>query len=206
MDRKLTDNSIRMRGICTKEQLRDYLAYEEKVYFSTKKEKLEYMLEREPQYYIWRYTRLLRKVEYHHNNSGMIHKILYAFWRRRKNCLGNRLGIEIWDNTFDKGLMIFHAGNIVINGMSQIGKNCKLHGSNCIGNNGITLDAPILGDNIDVGVGAKIIGGVRLADNIKIGAGAVVVNSFEEEGCTLVGIPARKVKQNEMKERNNRGE
>ena len=38
--------------------------------------------------------------------------------------------------------------------------------------------APIIGDNVDIGVGATIIGNITIADNIKIGAGAVVTKSF----------------------------
>lgn len=38
----------------------------------------------------------------------------------------------MWNNSISEGLTIFHAGNIVVNVISQIGKNLKLHGSNCI--------------------------------------------------------------------------
>lgn len=51
--------------------------------------------------------------------------------------------------------------------------------------------APVIGNNVEIGVGAKIIGDIYIADNIKIGAGAVVTKSFYEEGITLVGIPAK---------------
>ena len=48
---------------------------------------------------------------------------------------------------------------------------------------------------MEIGVGAKIIGGVTIADNIKIGAGAVVVSSFYEEGVTIGGVPAKIIKK-----------
>ena len=145
---------------------------------------------------IWKYQKLLRKTEYHYNNKkkSFWHSLNYLICRRRKNKLGSKLGLEIWENSFDVGLQIHHSGSIVVNGNAKIGKNCQLHGSNCIGNNGKTLDAPIIGNNVEIGVGAKIIGGVKIADNIKIGAGAVVVNSFTEPGITIGGIPARKLK------------
>lgn len=117
-----------------------------------------------------------------------------SFYRRRKNRLGSKLGIEIWENSFAEGMQIHHSGNIVVNGMARIGKNCQLHGSNCIGNDGKSLDAPVIGDNVEIGVGAKIIGGIRIADNIIIGGGAVVVSSFLESGITIGGIPAHKLK------------
>ena len=64
---------------------------------------------------------------------------------------------------------------------------------NCIGNNGRDIsnkNVPVLGNRIDVGVGASIIGAVKIADNVKIGAGAVVCKSCEKEKAVLVGIPA----------------
>jgi serine O-acetyltransferase len=76
-----------------------------------------------------------------------------------------------------------------------VGENCQLHGSNCIGNDGYALDkCPVIGNNVDIGVGAKILGNITIADNIVIGAGAVVVHSFTEPGITIGGIPARKLK------------
>ena len=73
---------------------------------------------------------------------------------------------------------------------ARVGKNCVLHGDNCIGNNGNDNVCPIIGDNVDIGVGAKIIGNVHIANNVKIGAGAVVIKSCEELGAVLVGVPA----------------
>ncbi len=145
---------------------------------------------------IWRYQQLLRKTEFHYNNKerSIWHSINYLIYRRKKNKVGTKLGIEIWENSFAEGLQIHHSGNIVVNGKSRIGKNCQLHGSNCIGNDGKTLDAPVIGNNVEVGVGAKIIGGIRIADNIKIGAGAIVVTSFTEPGITIGGVPARRLK------------
>ena len=74
-----------------------------------------------------------------------------------------------------------------------IGQGCCLHGNNCIGNDGKSGGAPVIGKNVDIGFGAVIIGDIQIADNCKIGAGAVVVHSCLEEGSTLVGVPARRV-------------
>lgn len=113
----------------------------------------------------------------------------------RRNTLGNRIGIEINTMLIDEGFLLYHISGSVINGSTMIGKNCHLHGNNCLGNAGPhNLACPELGDNIRIGVGAKIIGGVKIANNITIAAGAVVVNSFEEEGITIGGIPARRIK------------
>lgn len=145
-------------------------------------------------YLRWRYIRQMRYSCYYfdlYKNKSKVFFLNFMFHAWRRNKLGLKLNFEIGGANIQEGLCICHNGPIVIHGKSLIGKNCILHGDNCIGNNGINDDCPILGDNVDIGVGAKIIGNVRLGNNIKIGAGAVVVNSFEEDNITLVGIPAR---------------
>ena len=89
---------------------------------------------------------------------------------------------------------IYHGGSIIINPAVRAGKNCSLHGANCIGNNGLTPDVPRLGDGVDLGYGAVVIGNVEIADNVKIGANAVVNRSVLEPGCTVAGVPAKIVK------------
>ena len=117
-------------------------------------------------------------------------KLLKLYYERRKNLLGQRLGIEISPNCFGKGLNLYHAGCIVVNASARIGDNCSLHGNNCIGNNGLSQDAPVIGDNVDIGFGASVIGKVVIADNTIIGANAVVTKSFEKSHCVLAGVPA----------------
>jgi serine O-acetyltransferase len=52
----------------------------------------------------------------------------------------------------------------------------------------------VLGDDIFIGAGAKVIGGGRIGNGVKIGANAVVVDSAPD-GATMVGIPARPVER-----------
>jgi serine O-acetyltransferase len=179
--------------INTRKELRKVIDCEKEIYLD-KSTKIEKIITSDVSFYIFKFIKLLRLTEYHHNKQGLIHKLCYIFYRRIKNRLGIKLGIEIWDNTFESGLTIYHAGNIVVNGMSKIGKNCKLHGSNCIGNDGKTLKSPVMGDNVRLGVGAKVIGDVYIANNVTIAAGAVVIHSCDEEGAVLAGVPARIVR------------
>ena len=53
--------------------------------------------------------------------------------------------------------------------------------------------APVLGDNIFIGAGAKILGNVRIGNDVKIGANAVVTKDVPD-GATVIGIPARVIK------------
>ncbi|MBQ4104833.1 MAG: serine acetyltransferase [Clostridia bacterium] len=181
--------------IKTKQDLLRYREAEKKIYLSdSKKGHLKQIATGDPSLQIFRFLKIVRKEEYHHNNGGLFHKLSYLRYHRKRNKLGLKLGIELWDNSFEEGLTIAHAGNIVVNGKARIGKNCILHGSNCIGNNGKSSDCPVIGDNARLGVGARVLGGVTLGDNVTVAAGAVVVHSFEESGITLAGVPAKRVR------------
>ena len=163
------------------------LAYEKKLYFTGKKDYLTAMVTHEDNYLIWKYMTFLRREE------AARSKLTAYFWRRKKNNLGSRLGLQIYAGTCARGLHIWHYGSVIISGDAVVGENCTIHGQACIGSNGASDEAPVLGKNVDIGVGAKIIGAVTLADDIRIGAGAVVVKSCETPGATLVGVPARQV-------------
>lgn len=144
----------------------------------------------------------LRKQEYYINTSqGKLFKgLLNLYFERKKNKLGLKLGIEIGPNCFGKGLNLYHSGSIIVNPAVRAGQNCSLHGANCIGNNGITKEVPHLGNNVDIGYGAVLIGDITIADDIKIGANAVVNKSFTEPGVTIAGVPAKVVKHVVQKE------
>lgn len=117
------------------------------------------------------------------------------FFIMRRNTLASKIGIEINSMLIDEGFLLYHISGTVINGSTKIGKNCHLHGNNCLGNSGPNnLKCPTLGDNVRLGVGAKVIGGVYVANDITIAAGAVVTKSFYERGITIGGIPAKKIK------------
>lgn len=177
--------------IKTKEDLKDYIKCDNWYYdkYFSKLDRIEFIFLRDPQYLLRKYKIFLRREEYYLNNPSKINTLKRLYCIRRKNIIGNKLGVLIPPNTFGKGLMIMHHGAIIVNPNARIGEYCVLHGENCIGNNGKTEDCPILGDNADVGIGAKVIGKVKLGSNIKIGANAVVNKSFLSDNATICGVP-----------------
>ena len=184
--------------ITTKKQLKKIIV-EEKAFYVPQKMKWEWILTSDNSVKIFKYLKNLRKAEFYYNTrKNPFNKIMYFFVRRKKNKLGRLLGIEMWENTFDSGLKIWHAGNIVINGKAKVGKNCTLHGNNCIGNTGKSSACPRLGNNVRLGFGATVIGDVELADGVIVAAGAVVVDSCLQENAVLAGVPARCVKISEV--------
>lgn len=96
-------------------------------------------------------------------------------------------------NVFDYGLRINHFGLLVVNEKCKIGKFCDIHQGVNIG---MSFDGqvPTIGDNCFIGPGAKIFGNIVIGNGVAIGAGSVVSKSFEEDNITIVGNPARKIK------------
>lgn len=180
-----------------KNDLMSYLEQDMSFYYkkTTKWDRFINRITADPVYYIAKYIKLLRLEEYYYNvRHDFIGKIGYLYYFRKKNRLGNKLGFKIPHNTIEAGLTIYHHGEIIVNENAKIGKNCKFHGGNCIGNNGTSDESPTIGDGLDLGIGAKIIGNIKLANNIRVGANAVVTKSFENDNTVLVGIPAHETK------------
>ena len=91
---------------------------------------------------------------------------------------------------FGEGFVLVHSRGVVINSKVTGGKNILIE-------HGVTIGeekgaAPVLGDDIFVGAGAKIIGGVVVGSCAKVGANAVVVKDIPE-GAIAVGVPAKNI-------------
>lgn len=142
------------------------------------------------------YQILLRKVNYYHNKSkkSIIFRGLAFISNRKLKKLSINLGFTIPLNAFGPGLSIAHYGSIVVGGDSKIGKNCRIHSCVNIGvGNGKN---PTAGDNVYIGPGAKIFGGIEIGDNVVIGANAVV-NKDIPSNATVGGVPAKVVSNND---------
>lgn len=91
------------------------------------------------------------------------------------------------------GLKFYHFGNIVVNKNAVIGENVSIYNGVTIG---ITLrpngncSPPILGDNVVLCTGAKVIGSVHVGNNSVIGANAVVTKDIPEDSVAA-GVPAK---------------
>lgn len=165
------------------------VAIEKQLYFPDRKDYLYSLLVHDQNYIIFKYLKSLRYLEYCINTNKC--KIIRMLAERKKNALGFRYGIYICPNSVEIGLRIWHSGSVIIHSAAKIGKNCQLHGMNCIGNKGVPSEAPRIGDNCNIGIGAVLIGNITLSNNITIGANAVVTTSCYTDGAVLVGIPAK---------------
>jgi serine O-acetyltransferase len=102
--------------------------------------------------------------------------------------------VQIGDHvTIGPGLLLAH-GNVIIDGYGSIGAYCQVSPFVTIGLDtggpDAAFAAPVIGDNVFIGTGAKVLGGVSIGDNARIGANAVVMCDVPANS-TAVGIPAR---------------
>jgi serine O-acetyltransferase len=79
---------------------------------------------------------------------------------------------------------------IVMDWRVVIGNNVRIDQHVTIGIRWDEDAAPVIGNNVRIGAGAKILGDIRIGDNARIGANAVVLTDVPE-GATAVGVPAR---------------
>lgn len=100
-------------------------------------------------------------------------------------------GIELpCEVELGRNFVIDHFGGIVVSGYARFGDNCRIRNGVVVGL-ARTDDpcAPVIGDNVDIGAGAKVLGRIRVGNNVLIGANAVVTRDVPDDSLA-VGIPA----------------
>jgi len=100
--------------------------------------------------------------------------------------------LYIFTPSIGGGLFIQH-GFATILAAKSIGRHCHINQQVTLGYKG--AEAPVIGDNVTVTCGAKILGGIKVNNNVVIGANAVVVKDVPEN-VVVVGVPAYIIKRN----------
>jgi serine O-acetyltransferase len=129
----------------------------------------------------WRYgvkPTVLRKF------FSLIYKCLYKF-------VQILTGIELpCETTVGRNFIIDHFGGIIISGYARFGDNCRIRNGVVVGLRRVDEpSAPTIGNNVDIGAGAKLLGPITIGDNSIIGANAVVVQDVPENSIAI-GVPA----------------
>ncbi len=100
-------------------------------------------------------------------------------------------GIELpCEARIGRTFVIDHFGGIVISGYATFGDNCRIRTGVVVGLRWVDEPcAPVIGNNVDIGAGAKILGSITVGDNVAIGANAVVIENVPSD-CIAAGVPA----------------
>jgi serine O-acetyltransferase len=101
-------------------------------------------------------------------------------------------GIELpCEAQIGRNFVIDHFGGIIISGYAQFGDNCRIRNGVVVGLRRVEeKQAPVIGDNVDIGAGAKILGPIRIGNNVLIGANAVVICDVPDNSVAA-GVPAQ---------------
>lgn len=137
---------------------------------------------------IWVY-RFGRRVDEREN--GIRKKVLVTIYWIMFRVVETVIGISLPKSCLiGKGLRIWHFGGVFVHANAIIGESCTLRQGVTIGNRQEGGPAPTLGDNVELGAYAQVLGGVRIGNGCKIGAMATVVVDMPD-GSIAIGPPAR---------------
>ena len=171
--------------INSKKELKEWIEYEK-----LKKKSIRDFIPMGEAYILRKHQLLLRKTEYYLNTKKIIRAMIY---RMRLSVIQNKYSLHIPPNTCGKGLKIMHIGPILLNGRAIVGENCVFHINTALVAGGNNDDTPVLGNNVVLGIGSVVVGGIRIADNVAVGANAVVNKDVVESDITVAGVPAKKI-------------
>lgn len=177
--------------IRTKQDLKMYLKEDAKNYPPTR---LKDKILKTPKYMIHKYLIFLRYSEYYMNiRYSFFNRLMVTYFRYRMRKLSYKLGFQIAENVFGPGINIYSYGTIITNPNAKVGAHCTIYPGVTLGGK-VENGYPIIGDNCFIGLGSKILGGIRIGDNVYIAPNAVVVKSVEDN-CVVGGVPAKVIKK-----------
>lgn len=140
------------------------------------------------QYLFW-----MRTCRYTSDLSFPAKLVFYPFARLMLRHVTYKLGISIPPHAqIAEGFYIGHFGGIVVNEACVIGRNCNISQGVTLGqaNRGKRKGSPIIGNDVYIGPGAKIVGAVRVGNRAAIGANSVVTKDVPDN-AVVVGVPGR---------------
>lgn len=132
---------------------------------------------------LWKYPEF-RNLFIYRNRFRKIYRCWIALWYKPMNTL------YLQAKEIGGGLFIQHGFATMVSAES-IGDNCWINQQVTIGFNGPGR-APIVGDNVMITCGAKVLGAITVGDYAVIGANAVVIRDVEP-GAKMGGVPAHRL-------------
>lgn len=143
-------------------------------------------------YYIGRYLNCLRWSEWYDQKSGALNKLLCGWYKYRTRHYGRIYGFQIGMHTCGFGLKFYHHGPIIVNTHAKVGRGGVIYPGVTIGQTGPNK-VPTIGDNVFIGLGAKVFGDIMVGNNVTIAPNAVVVKDVPDN-AVVGGVPAKVIK------------
>ena len=136
------------------------------------------------------YLRALRYYEYLLNcKKGVLARLRRIIAKIHYHRLGAAINVNVNPNVVGYGFRVPHlTGGVIIN-CKSVGHNCTANAGVIVGNNN-KGGLAIIGNNVDLTIGCKIIGGVTIGDNVIVAPNSVVVKNVPDN-AVVSGIPAK---------------
>ena len=100
-----------------------------------------------------------------------------------------------WTCDIGPGTRLGYGGmGVVIHSRARIGANCAIAQQVTVGGRSGSPGVPVIGDNVVIGAGAKVLGNITIGNGSVIGANAVVIHDVPPR-CVAAGVPARIIKR-----------
>ena len=166
------------------------------------------MTETLPQEAIWKYIfciRVLRRYVCRRAHFYYKHGLMFLA-RYVSQKAARKTGIEIHPGaTIGRRLVIDHGTGIVIGETTEIGDDVLIYQGVTLGGTGKDTGKrhPTIGNNVMISAGAKVLGPFKIGDKSRVAAGAVVLEEVPLNS-TVVGVPARVVRQDGKKVSSNK--
>lgn len=145
------------------------------------------------QWFIWKYIKTMRYAEFYINKYKSYRTPFALYYLHRLRKYGRITGFQIHPNTCGKGLTIWHYGTIIINANARIGERCVLRPDILIGHKTPGSPAPVIGNDVEINSGVRIIGSVNIGDDVIIGVNTVVNKNIPSHSI-VVGNPGVVIK------------
>lgn len=150
------------------------------------------------QRYIWKYIKTMRYIEYYMYKHTFLSMLCRLFYTYKIQKYARITGFQIHPGTLGEGVTIWHWGMIIIHQDVRIGKNCTLQPDVVIGKRQKKGNLPIIGNNVYICAGARILGNIKIGDNVIVAPNTVVFKNIPDN-CVVAGNPACIIKQNGQK-------
>lgn len=182
--------------ITTKQQLREHIQMDMARYHK-RRNYFCYFLFGDESFAIRRFLKIWRKTEYYYNtcnkkNPLSLFRFCVYFVIYRRMQLHYKLFLPL--NVVGPGLYIPHRmGGVIINAI-EVGRNFSISSGCVVGKKGNNESRPIIGDDVEMCIGSKIIGKVHIGNNSIIAPNSVVVKDVPENDI-VSGIPAKSIRK-----------